>query len=282
MGDFNWDVFISHASEDKETAARPLTAALEQRGVRVWLDENMVRVGQPLMAAIDKGLGESRLGVVILSERFFAKQWTRHKLDALAAREEALGQVLIPVWHGVDSHTIEAHSPQLAKRIGVSTELGAEHVATQVLRVLMDLSPWRPLAALGWCCFSLLNPPSAGVPEAVWTETNRRARELALAAPDERLPSDPVAAVDTLGSRIRTRRGVVGMGSFMLGAIGPAMMLHIKTEQYRRDLGRWYQDRHGRPLGNVRLREIERIASTGQLDEIHAAVLRLAETGEVR
>jgi|688.fasta_scaffold108812_2 hypothetical protein len=45
MGDFTWDVFISHASEDKETAARPLTAALEQRGVRVWLNENTMRVG---------------------------------------------------------------------------------------------------------------------------------------------------------------------------------------------------------------------------------------------
>jgi hypothetical protein len=84
--------------------------------------------------------------------------------------------VLIPVWHGVDAPAIEAYSPKLAERRGVSTERGAEHVATEVLRVLVDLSPWRPLAALGWCCFSLRNPPSAGVPDAVWIETKRRLR----------------------------------------------------------------------------------------------------------
>lgn len=33
-----WDVFVSHASEDKEIFVRPLTQALDQLGVKVWYD----------------------------------------------------------------------------------------------------------------------------------------------------------------------------------------------------------------------------------------------------
>src|ERR1700730_13203073 len=33
-----WDVFISHASEDKESFVRPLARALERTGLRVWYD----------------------------------------------------------------------------------------------------------------------------------------------------------------------------------------------------------------------------------------------------
>jgi hypothetical protein len=35
---YKWDVFISHASEDKETVARPLAQCLERSGLRVWYD----------------------------------------------------------------------------------------------------------------------------------------------------------------------------------------------------------------------------------------------------
>lgn len=33
----HFDVFISHASEDKEELVRPLAHALEERGLEVWL-----------------------------------------------------------------------------------------------------------------------------------------------------------------------------------------------------------------------------------------------------
>ena len=38
-----WDVFISHASEDKDAVAVPLAAALEAAGLSVWLDKNQIR-----------------------------------------------------------------------------------------------------------------------------------------------------------------------------------------------------------------------------------------------
>ena len=71
--DRTFDVFISHASEDKDAIVRPLAIALQQHGLEVWYDEFELRIGDSLRRKIDKGLAHSRFGVVVLSQYFFAK-----------------------------------------------------------------------------------------------------------------------------------------------------------------------------------------------------------------
>lgn len=72
-----YDVFICHASEDKEGFVEPLAKALVSAGYRVWYDEFTVKVGDSLRRSIDEGLANSRYGVVVFSQAFFAKNWTR-------------------------------------------------------------------------------------------------------------------------------------------------------------------------------------------------------------
>ena len=62
-----FDVFISHATEDKEEVARPLARALDAEGLRVWYDEFELRIGDSLRRKIDTGVARSRFGVVIIS-----------------------------------------------------------------------------------------------------------------------------------------------------------------------------------------------------------------------
>jgi hypothetical protein len=69
-----WDVFICHASEDKDNFARPLAEGLRREGLSVWFDEFTLKVGDSLRRSIDHGLGYSRFGVVVLSPAFFAKE----------------------------------------------------------------------------------------------------------------------------------------------------------------------------------------------------------------
>ena len=83
----DWDVFISHAWEDKETIARPLAKALEAKGLKVWFDEFTLTVGDRLRRSIDRGLAGCRYGIVILSPHFFAKEWPQKELDGLVQRE---------------------------------------------------------------------------------------------------------------------------------------------------------------------------------------------------
>jgi hypothetical protein len=53
--EWEWEVFISHASEDKDAVVRPFAEALEARGLKVWYDEFTLRVGDSLRQSIDRG-----------------------------------------------------------------------------------------------------------------------------------------------------------------------------------------------------------------------------------
>jgi hypothetical protein len=64
------DVFISHASEDKNDLVRPLADALQNKGLSVWYDEFTLRIGDSLRQKIDQGLSRSRVGLVVLSPSF--------------------------------------------------------------------------------------------------------------------------------------------------------------------------------------------------------------------
>ena len=81
-----YDVFISHASEDKEGVVRPLAHVLRRGGLKVWYDEFELRIGDSLRRKIDMGLARSRFGVVVLSRSFFGKGWTNYELDGLVTR----------------------------------------------------------------------------------------------------------------------------------------------------------------------------------------------------
>ena len=131
-----WDVFVSHASEDKDAVARPLAELLRQAGMKVWLDENELTVGDSLSRKIDEGLAESRYGVVILSRRFFGKAWPPQELSGLVARQVGGPKVILPVWHEIDKNFILRYSPTLADSLGVSTQIGLERVATELLRAM--------------------------------------------------------------------------------------------------------------------------------------------------
>lgn len=71
--DFEWDVFISHASEDKATFVEELASRLEQLGLRVWYDDFTLTVGDHLRESIEMGLANSKYGIVVLSQAFFRK-----------------------------------------------------------------------------------------------------------------------------------------------------------------------------------------------------------------
>lgn len=127
-----YDVFICHASEDKVALVEPLVAALERRGLRVWLDQMQIMIGDSLTERIDDGLAHSRFGVVIVSPAVLAKEtwWVRRELNALAAREAQEGRVVVlPVWHEVSAADVMKYSPTLAAKLAAETKDGIDAVA---------------------------------------------------------------------------------------------------------------------------------------------------------
>lgn len=133
-----WDVFISHASEDKEDFVRQLAERLREEGVSVWYDDFTLNIGDRLRRSIDEGLSQSRFGIVVLSHNFFVKEWPQTELDGLAIRERDGQKVILPVWLGVDHRDVAAYSPTLADRVAGRASDGLEKVVEELLKVVRN------------------------------------------------------------------------------------------------------------------------------------------------
>ncbi len=129
----SWDVFISHASEDKEAFVRDLVETLTAKGLKVWYDEFTLTLGDSLRRSIDHGLANSRFGVVVLSRSFFAKEWPQRELDGLVAREISSGKLILPIWHEVSKEDVASFSPILADRLAVNSDKGIDQVVSEIL-----------------------------------------------------------------------------------------------------------------------------------------------------
>lgn len=132
-----FDVFISHASEDKAAIAIPLFQALTAAGISVWFDSAVLELGDSLRRKLDEGLSHCLFGVVILSPSFLAKEWPQRELDGLVARETSTGEkAILPILHELSNAELALRSPTLADRLSASSSLGAEAIAQQVKQVV--------------------------------------------------------------------------------------------------------------------------------------------------
>lgn len=137
---YKYDLFICHASEDKESIVRDMANKLKHKDMRVWYDEFSLRLGDSLRRSIDKGLTQARYGVVVLSPNFFQKEWPQKELDGLTAREVNGEQVILPVWHNVDRDDVTKYSAILADRVAASTKKGVDFVVDELLKAISSKS----------------------------------------------------------------------------------------------------------------------------------------------
>ncbi len=132
-----YDLFICHASEDKDGFVRQLAIALVQAGWGVWYDELSLKVGDSLRRAIDRGLIEARHGIVVLSPSFFSKNWPSYELDGLVAKEMISGdKVIIPLWHGVESEEVASYSPPLSNRVALRSDMGMDLLVAKLAQAI--------------------------------------------------------------------------------------------------------------------------------------------------
>lgn len=136
MSDKDWDVFISHASEDKATVAKPLTEKLIKLGLKVWLDEFELKIGDSLSRSIDLGLSNSKFGIVILSENFFKKDWTEYEYRGLVAKSIGRDKTILPIWHNITREAVLKFSPTLADTLAENTMKPIDQLAINLINVI--------------------------------------------------------------------------------------------------------------------------------------------------
>lgn len=129
------DVFLCHAWDDRQGTAKELHDLLESLGVSVWFSEKDVGLGVPLLRAIDKGLANSRVGIVLVTpallRRLPAEGIADKELSALLARDR-----LVPIVHETTYEALREVSPLLGSRSGLST---AEDTMANVAAKLAEL-----------------------------------------------------------------------------------------------------------------------------------------------
>lgn len=135
-----YDVFISHASEDRDEVVRPLAIALKAAGLEVWFDEFELKIGDSLRRKIDAGLARSRFGVVVLSKAFLKKGWTQYELDGIITRSVGGEQVLLPIWHDITKQEVINFSPSLGDKVARNTATyTVDEIADEIASVIQGV-----------------------------------------------------------------------------------------------------------------------------------------------
>lgn len=119
-----YDVFISHSSDDKDSYVAELASALKAEDVSIWYDSDNIGWGQSIRAEIDKGLANSKYGIVVISPSFIEKYWTNYELDGILNKEGSTGsQMILPIWHNVTADQVQKYSYSLSGKLALNTAI---------------------------------------------------------------------------------------------------------------------------------------------------------------
>ena len=90
-------LFLCHSSADKAFVRR-LRRDVERSGVRCWLDETEMKVGDSIREKIEKGIQESDFLAIVLSAASVESPWLQKELDAAFIRQtRERGAFILPV-----------------------------------------------------------------------------------------------------------------------------------------------------------------------------------------
>ena len=117
-----YDVFISHASEDKKDFVDPLVEALQNEGIRVWYDTLEMQWGKSLREQIDNGIKRSKFAILVLSKHFFEKKWPQRELDGILVKQDITGACPLPIWYNLSYEDVYKFSPILAGVFSLPTD----------------------------------------------------------------------------------------------------------------------------------------------------------------
>ena len=102
MTETQFDVFLSNAHRDSSVAAA-LAKALKKKGLRVWYDQEQVRLGDSFLRDIEYALEHSHCFLLLISPHYSRSQWSNFEMGVALSRARE-GHRIVPVFIGdIDS-----------------------------------------------------------------------------------------------------------------------------------------------------------------------------------
>lgn len=100
FGGDDFDIFISHASEDKDAIARPIFEACAKLGMKAFLDEAHIGWGQSFTQKINTALGSARTVLAIVSQVSVTKEWPVTEVNTALSLEVSGQKKVVPLLVG--------------------------------------------------------------------------------------------------------------------------------------------------------------------------------------
>jgi hypothetical protein len=141
---YKYDVFISHAVEDKLPIANELCKRLEEAGLKVWYSGFDLLAGDSINDTIHKDLSRSRHAVVIFSQKYLAKNWTMQEYYLLRAQERAGRKVILPVLYDVTVEDMVKKDINMADKFAIPYAKGMDYMISRLLEVIKGVKPEKP------------------------------------------------------------------------------------------------------------------------------------------
>lgn len=114
------DLFLCHAWDDRQGSAADLHRQLKANGATVWFSEEDIPLGSLMTREIDKGLRNSRIGIVLVTPALLKSI----ENEGIAEKELAVllnSRRVVPVTHDVTFDELYDVSPMLASHAGLNT-----------------------------------------------------------------------------------------------------------------------------------------------------------------
>ena len=118
-----YDVFLAHASADKETIVQPLALELSSHDVTVWYDDSEISLGENIREKIDRGLLASKVGVFVISTAFMESDWSLYEFESILSRAVNGDSCIVPIWHDVSDQQTQLLSPLIRNVRGAMTSV---------------------------------------------------------------------------------------------------------------------------------------------------------------
>lgn len=91
-------VFLSYSNSDREIV-RKVATALSEQGIRVWFDEQNIKIGSNWLQAIERGLDSADFVLFFISPSSVQSGWTQRELQVALHRQVSgePGAVILPI-----------------------------------------------------------------------------------------------------------------------------------------------------------------------------------------
>lgn len=107
---FEYDVFVSHASADKENYVQELQESFKKLGIKIFYDADTIEWGDDWERKIKNGLEKCRYGVIVVTKNFYNRIWTEKELKSFLIRQNNnCENVILPILYNTSIDELKKH-----------------------------------------------------------------------------------------------------------------------------------------------------------------------------